>query len=120
MKDDEIVKALECCKGGIDNCKKCPYGLGECLNDNYESVLMKDALDLINRKNAEVERLKDGIKFERERVDNIPNLLLQAKTEAIKEFAERLRKQATVDDDSTWWIANIDVDNLVKEMAGDT
>ena len=120
MKDDEIRKALECCKGGIDNCKKCPYGLVECLNDNYESVLMKDALNLINRQKAEIERLKCSVEKWEDTAKELFNSRQTAKTEAIKEFAERLRKQATVDDDSTWWIANIDVDNLVKEMAGDT
>lgn len=36
--------------------------------------------------------------------------------EADKADAERLKREATVDDDSTWWIANVDVDNLLKEM----
>lgn len=40
----------------------------------------------------------------------------RAKSEAIKKFAERLKKEATVDEDSTWWIANVDVDKLVTQM----
>jgi hypothetical protein len=35
---------------------------------------------------------------------------------AFKQFAERLKKEATIDEDSTWWIANIDIDNLVEEI----
>lgn len=42
------------------------------------------------------------------------------KSEAIKEFAERLKKEATVDDDSIWWIAGVDIDKVLKEMVGDT
>lgn len=75
------------------------------------------ATEVIEESSAEVERLKEGIKFERERVDNIPNLLLQAKSEAIREFAERL-----IDITVGNWEYRVDIatiDNLVKEMVGD-
>lgn len=55
--------------------------------------------ELVDEKEAEIlklqqeiERLKEGIKFERERVDSIPNLMQQAKSEAIKEFADKYEK----------------------------
>lgn len=61
MTDEQIVKALERC-GNIGLCKDCPYyhfdskrGLG-CHNN-----LMLDALDLIQRQQAEIDRLKDKL-----------------------------------------------------------
>lgn len=54
MTDDEIVKALDCC----DNCfcDECAYKskLFHCKED-----LCHDALDLINRQKAEIERLRN-------------------------------------------------------------
>jgi hypothetical protein len=67
----------------------------------------------IAEKDAEVERLQSRII---EQHNAICEIVKQTNSEAIKEFAERLKKEATVDEDSTWWIANIDVDNLVKEL----
>lgn len=54
--DNEIVKALECCIE-VDACHRCPYGAA-CLDDKYKSIIAKDALDLINRKNVEIGNLK--------------------------------------------------------------
>jgi len=52
--DDEIIKALRCCKGDDIPCESCPYSdLGSC-----ESAMAKDALVLINRQKAEIERLQ--------------------------------------------------------------
>ena len=51
--DQEIIKALECCQGNWD-CANCPY------NDKCSSM-HKDALDLINRLQAENERLNEII-----------------------------------------------------------
>ena len=54
--DEEVIKALECCLQN-DSCKECPinhnYGnYGYCTN-----LALTYALDLINRQNAEIERL---------------------------------------------------------------
>lgn len=53
MTDSEIKKALECCKG--KGCKDCPFNVNcaTCI-----SKLIGDALDLINRLEAE----RDGLK----------------------------------------------------------
>ena len=63
MTDLEIKKALECCKQEIDDngvicgeCKNCPIYDGKtglCKED-----LPTVALDLINKQQAEIERLK--------------------------------------------------------------
>lgn len=59
--DAEIIKALECCSKA--QCEQdcvvlgCPYYLEEqCSNK-----IVVDALDLINRKDAEIERLKEEL-----------------------------------------------------------
>ena len=59
MKDNEIIKLLECCSGKCEeDCQKnCPIeGVRERLRD-----IFKDSLDLINRQKAEIERLQDII-----------------------------------------------------------
>ena len=130
LTDEEIVKALEYCYADENNCKRCPY----MAVDKCHKVHTKDVLDLINRLKEENERLKNAYKqcawerdiFAEDMKEEIKKdcsyLMLDIKTikaEAYKEFAERLKEEATADDDSTWWIANIDVDNLLKELVGD-
>ena len=56
MTDNEIIKALECCKDPeCANCKECPAY--ETHKDCMGCVL-SEAIDLINRQRAEIERLK--------------------------------------------------------------
>ncbi len=57
MTDKEIIKALETCILG--DCQGCFYGDTNqrgCTDD-----LMKNALDLINRQQAEIERLQKSV-----------------------------------------------------------
>lgn len=61
MTDNEIIKALECCSQE-DMCKQCPYRMA-CLDDKYINIVSKDALDLINRQRAKIERYKGVIKI---------------------------------------------------------
>ena len=122
MNDNDIIKIIKHCIN--KTCVGCKREDNNChSSDSCRYDLLKVALDLINRQKAEIERLqkeKDFEKYEKTRL----RLLFKgeydnnkkAKSEAIKEFAERLKEEATVDDDSTWWVANIDIDNLVKEM----
>ncbi len=58
MTDNEIKKALECCIDtiGVD-CDKCPYS-DNCVTDENTSFIMTDALDLINRLQAENENAR--------------------------------------------------------------
>lgn len=62
MTDNEIIKALECCgdESGINHaCSKCPKFKD---NDDFcETALHNQALDLINRQKAEIERLGSRI-----------------------------------------------------------
>ena len=57
LTDNEIVKALECCKNDGIICFECPY---KKPNGCMEK-LSADVLDLINRLQAEIERLKEMV-----------------------------------------------------------
>ena len=91
MTEAEIMKALECCSVLV-NCKGCYFDTHE-IDGICGSELIKKAIDLINRKNAEIERLTInmnsfglGMKREKERADT-------ARAEAIKEVLERLKQE---------------------------
>ena len=79
MKDNEIIKALECCMN--DDCDNCPNGFGNC-----EHNLAKLSIDLINRQKAEIERLQKQLK---EGIDLSDCAVKIFKSVAIKEFLER-------------------------------
>ena len=112
--DDEIIKALECCKSGYCIARKCPFydateddDIGACT-----SRLSSNALDLINRQKAELERIHRHTEMYHE-----------VRAEAIKEFAERL--VAIYENDKRYDRPNAhtlvmtvfrNIDNLVKEM----
>lgn len=51
MTNNEIIKALECCKK--DDCDNCSNDFGNCYAN-----LAGYALDIINRQNAEIDNLK--------------------------------------------------------------
>lgn len=96
MTDNEIVKALECCGKGFGNCDGCPYDddNADCVTLKGETLMMKDALDLINRQKAEIERLE----AENNKLKVASNLFAmyvqnveEVKADARKEFAERLK-----------------------------
>lgn len=115
MTDDEIIKALEYCGSGYGNCYSCPYDSGSCITTEGESLLLKSALDLINRQKADIEQLKKDLmmcKLEKEMMYQVAD---EIKSVAIKDFAEQLKKR--------FYLFNgrcvVDVpqiDNLVKEI----
>ena len=109
MKDNEIIKLLECCSGKCEeDCQKnCPIeGVRGRLGD-----IFKDSLDLINRQKAEIERLgrKANIKQKNRRT---------LQSEARKEFAERCKEKSKkrVSDIYGKRIFIEDIDNLLAEM----
>ena len=143
MTDNDIIKALKCCSNSCDNgfakCDECPR-FEEASGCTLKT--MKDALDLINRQKVEIKRLQE-VKEQLEsdvvnanmNCDHFENLaeqlgkdvdiklnyifeleekLTNAKAEAIKEFAERLKKIAI--EKGSVPIVFVDIDNLVKEM----
>lgn len=143
MKDEQIIKALECCATDDgDDCFQCPYGNivykpgnGGCVNR-----CRKDAIDLINRQKAEINNLKAELSAMRSMANSLKkkNAILirnadtafqdglnenrdlfkkevepEIRAEAIKEFARELKCGVPQE---TGVIRCADVDNLVKEM----
>ena len=106
MTDNEIIKSMECCTGyDCENCKALKY-----CDYMHPGALARASLDLINRQKAEIESLKH-----RKTELQIRNQELQhEKSEAIKEFAERLKNCFAISGDYLD-IINI-IDNLIKEM----
>lgn len=111
MTNDEIVKALECCMGC--DCKECPYdGDAEIDAEVCMGKLIVEALKLVNRQKAEIDRFAD-----------IGKMYSEVRAEAIKEFAGRLKENADVYDDDEYYfhfVTTEDIDNLVKEMTEET
>ena len=118
MTDNEIIKALNTCCGE-NGCFGCPY------TENHSCRLLrnpiKDALDLINRLQAENERLRNTLD---DVLDRQPLLVERsekyAKAEAYKEFAERLKEKKLYNYE---WECNVvecdTIDNLLKELVGE-
>lgn len=124
MTDNEIIKALRCCKTPVGSgaCNSCPL---KDIRDNLRkedaksctTIMIENALDLINRLKAEIEKknveidilirkketLKDEISELRAEVESLQKanesfscmgkLYSEIKSEARKEFAERLKKK---------------------------
>lgn len=113
MTDNEIIKALERCSTTMaGECKECPLYKQV---DNCTSKLTKDALDLINRQKAEIERLEQVVSIKQKNKRTI-------KSEAIKEFIQKHREMmmAFCDDDDQISLKVCEYDantnNLVKEI----
>lgn len=133
MNDNDIIKALECCK-----IKKPPYKCEECplLRGTSNSCLYECkelAYDLIIRQKAEIADLKAKKKICAEviaRQDNEIDKLSKAvdnyesclkcveviTANAIKEFAEKLKSNIMRYGFSQKMTVNVHIDNLVKEM----
>lgn len=92
MTDKEIMQALEYCTTN-GYCMNCPYN--NCTNKDIDEL----ALDLINHQKAEIERLNQRIKI--------------AQSEAIKEFAERLKTRFGE------WMGDNKTDDIIKEIVGE-
>lgn len=132
MSDNDITKALECCgKGDFRNCQECKYLYIEVEETaNCNDVLARDALDLITRQQAEIERLKcemgkllpkDCAYTVQMEVSN--KLETQIRAEAVREFAERLKEKSfeTIRNYGlTKDVVEVStINNLLKEMVGD-
>ena len=132
MTDEQIIKALECCATDDgDNCSQCPYGniVYKSGNGGCVNRCRKDALDLIDRQKIENEGLQERISYLEESIDcsrkeynNLLQKSQQAKSEVIKEFAERLKRTSIgleIGDDKKFKmtiVSTVAIDNLIKEM----
>lgn len=121
MIDEQVIGNLS---GSILNAKRIK---SKCWS--IEIYKLENVLDIINRQKAENERLKERISYLEESIDcsrkeynSLLQKLQQAKSEAIKEFAERLKRTAIgleIGDDKKFKmtvVSTVAIDNLVREM----
>ena len=112
MTDNEIIKALE------DEVKSAEY-VDSYYCNGVDLTLIKSAIDLINRQQAEIEELKIENKSLRSASNCYKLHYDEARTEAYKEFAERLKEEAQMADcfDSYNMVVGTHfINNLLKEM----
>lgn len=149
MTENEIIKAAECCvqaERRVDcvnlGCPACKETYGciiyDMTDDDSDNALMnqmvEELLGIINRQKAEIERRKNNLfcKVEideetmrsivKEKVAEFELDIKSIKAEAIKEFAQSVKdlayKKSHSDKEIYAWYE--DIDNLAKEMVGDT
>lgn len=116
MTDNEIIEALE--KAMFLGDASIMKGFGTIV----DKKLLSDTVDLINRQKAEIERLEKhelskAMEFNSSTINRV-------KSEAIKEFAEKLTAEYKTthylpNDDDMIMVAKSDMDNLIKEMVGE-
>lgn len=125
MTDNDIIKALEHCRIGKreNDCKKCPlYGrVPACVG-----YLAQDALGLINRQKAEIERLTGYNENLQTANTALSNEILDIRNETIKEFEEKLkshkRRMCGNDNGGLYWDQAVlvdDIDRALKAMTED-
>ena len=125
MTDKEIIKVLECC-GVKRTCRNCPL-YEERYADCIYTVL-KNALDLITRQQAEIESLKIFRGYAKKRASDYKTMrdkYLNAKSEAYKECLAKVKNyikthcnpygKPDFDYDTSIKILNF-IDKLAKEM----
>lgn len=83
--DDDIKKALECCRYDVTHCKECPLRGNACI-----ATKSAYALDLINRKNAKIDELEQKLRDEGEAILSLNRQFLTVKTETVKKFADKI------------------------------
>lgn len=110
MTDNEIIKAWKWHISPVHcNGMEIYSAVVECSRE-----LAKNTLDLINRQKAEIERLNDYNLNLITANTALSNEILEIKSEAIKEFAKRLKNCFAISGDYLD-IINI-IDNILKEM----
>lgn len=132
MNDSEIIKALECCLV-LHKCEECP-----CDFDANGKTLCNDLglkiLDLINRQQAMIEELLEENRIykaanmlisrqrdERDKeIECLESELQTVRFEAVREFAESLKRKSELVAPSIWAIpyravAVADIDKLLEE-----
>jgi hypothetical protein len=133
MTDKEIIKYFNLCLKYDNGCKDCGFK-GEVCDGSLQGKIktLKMVSDLINRQQAEIERLNNNISA---MAITLSNSAKETRAEAIKEFVERMKAKADnigIDEDGfifttsaewkTWfrvsdWCEEV-VDETYKEMVG--
>lgn len=129
MTDEQIIKALGYCKRDAyytrcnSNCPLRDY----CESDEEDEMnICGLTLALIDRQNAEIERLHRVHEAEVKRIYNNNKALMQYyRGEVIKEFTERLKEELRLEENCDYDCENCcyeckeyipEIDSLVKEM----
>lgn len=124
MTDEEIIKALECCMK-ID-CQNCPAYVTN--NQSCKGIQIFDVVTLINRQKAEIDKLKiENCALSEKRITFPERLKIakHARAETIKEFAERLIRNITMNNTNDGYLDYSvdynclieDINDLTKEMS---
>ena len=125
ISDDEIISSLEVI-ATTRNCNECKIRNCNWGNCNCSQITANAALDLINHQKAEIERLKECpkciYKYDGKTTEYCVQgpcsnfkTVEQIKSEAIKEFAEKLKKRFYLC--AGRCVVDVyHIDNLVKEM----
>ena len=117
MNDEDIKKALEYCFNG--ECEFCPYR-----GDKFFCFdkVKEEALALIDRLQAENKKLQAEIKGFDDFLKETDCSLKEIKDNAIKEFAEKLKKRQRtfIDEEYAYeFIPSIEIDVLLAEKVGE-
>lgn len=108
--------------------KECVHAVFELADHQKAEIeknekIIKAANDLIETQKAEIERLNALSNHHQTLINMLNEGIAEAKAEAIKEFAERLKdkQQTFISDEYAYkFIYLIEIDKLVKEMVGET
>lgn len=120
MTEDQVKKALEICSTEGTSCEDCPCFVSHKLSKCRQAL--KDALEIINNKDAEIEALQHNY----EAMAKHALILCQSNYEkGIKDFTEKLNGyvvEAIVTDEPQKTVRILLADNieiLKREMMGD-
>ena len=117
--DEEIKSSVEVI-ATTRNCNECKIRNCKWGTCNCSQITANAALDLINRQKAEIEKLKGSTI-----VSNImesQRIKREAKAEAYKEFAERLKSSIYINSNLLVYqceAVESMIDDIVKEMVGE-
>lgn len=123
MNIDDIKKGLECCVGGEvgEGCRKCPYLFN---HNGCNDALCKDTLDFITEQEKKIDQLTEernryAATLAKYQMASDKEIMAQKK-QAVKEFAEKLKKCSYTDNcftDGKWhrYVLVSDIDELLKE-----
>lgn len=125
MTDSEIIKALECC-ANFAQCTGCGYykERDRCCVD----AVMQDAVSMLKRQQAEIERLQDtnrqletdnfnanmNLDLVQQENDNLIRNYKECAMEAVRDFAGRLIKRH-----DEFWRSEEDMEHVVAEIVAE-
>lgn len=125
--DEEIIKAIGNLFKNTDgiyeltiqNSTKGVYGEKQyyCIPEGVYNLIMRQS-SFINRQKTEIERLKGSTIVNN--IMEIQRIKREAKVEAYKEFAERLKSYLLLNEKGEMSVLSFEnIDNLLKEMVGE-